>query len=95
VGVVTGVRIRPEGRNEVLWGAAPLAGGCQPHYGEPIDIDENGNDVFGPPEYVSWTSEEYEFEAHYTAREQVRLSRSSAARLASEALSRRFGAAYN
>lgn len=93
VGVVTGVRVRPRQR-AVFWDAAPLPGGCRAHYGEP-DYDQDGNEVFGPPEYYSWSSEVYEFFVAYRRRERVRLTRSSAARLASVALSRRFGDAYN
>jgi hypothetical protein len=94
VGVVTGVRVRPGSEHAVLWDASPFPGACRAHFGEP-DYDEEGNEVYGPPEYYSWSSEEYEFFISYRIRERVRLARSSAARLASAALSRRFGSAYN
>jgi hypothetical protein len=76
-----------------MWDASPFPDACRAHYGEPR-YDEEGNEVFGSPEYYSWSSEEYEFFVSYRIREPVRLTRSSAARLASTALSR-FGSAYN
>jgi hypothetical protein len=95
VGVVTGVRVRPEGRSEVLWGAKPLPGGCRGHYGDPVDYNEFGDPVYGPPEYFFWDTERYDFEVSYRVRHRVQLTRHSAAGLASEALSRRFDGAYN
>lgn len=94
VGVVTGVRVRPRRERAVLWDAAPLPGGCRAHHGAP-GYDEDGNEVYGPPEYYSWSSDLYGFRVAYRRRERVRLTRPSAAKLASVALSRRFGGAYD
>jgi len=93
VGVVTSVRVRPK-TSEIVWAAAPLPGGCYPDYGEPIGTDENGNDIYTKTPTFKWKTDDYDFEAKYKVRHNVQLTRRSAARLASTALSRQFGNAY-